>query len=242
MPSREDDVVVQLREENARLGQRVSDLEALKERLESRIADLQAELSRHSGNSSKPPSSDTLTQRAAQKARREGWRKKKRRRPGKQRGAEGRYLAQVADPDVVVRHVPEACETCRGSDICRTYGRAPETLSKKLASPRGVHSCGAASGANVGGDPRRPGGTAEQPNSNSGGLGPTLPQLAPDPRPRIEELRQLREELTGCIGCGCLSLKTCALANPADQAAKSGSGARYLLTTQNEDGASTDTG
>lgn len=59
---------------------------------------------------------------------------------------------------------------------------------------------------------------------------------------RIEELRQLREEVTGCIGCGCLSLKTCALANPADQAATSGSGARYLLTTQNEDGASTDTG
>lgn len=52
---------------------------------------------------------------------------------------------------------------------------------------------------------------------------------------RIEELRQLREELTGCIGCGCLSLKTCALANPDDKVAMSGSGARYLLSTQNED-------
>lgn len=118
MPSREDDVVVQLREENARLVQRVSDLEALNERLESRIADLEAELSRHSGNSSKPPSSDTLTQRAAQKARREGWRKKKRRRPGKQPGAKGRHLAQVAVPDVVVRHVPQACETC-GASLAR---------------------------------------------------------------------------------------------------------------------------
>jgi MerR family redox-sensitive transcriptional activator SoxR len=46
---------------------------------------------------------------------------------------------------------------------------------------------------------------------------------------RIEELLQLRDELTGCIGCGCLSLKTCSLANPDDEAAKSGSGARYLL-------------
>lgn len=55
---------------------------------------------------------------------------------------------------------------------------------------------------------------------------------------RIEELRQVREELTGCIGCGCLSLKTCALANPDDQAARSGAGARYLLSSQNEGSAS----
>ncbi|WP_079127215.1 redox-sensitive transcriptional activator SoxR [Streptomyces sp. TP-A0874] len=46
---------------------------------------------------------------------------------------------------------------------------------------------------------------------------------------RIEELERLRERLTGCIGCGCLSLRKCALYNPGDVASNSGSGARYLL-------------
>lgn len=46
---------------------------------------------------------------------------------------------------------------------------------------------------------------------------------------RIAELEQLRESLTSCIGCGCLSLRRCALYNPGDRAAALGSGARYLL-------------
>lgn len=45
---------------------------------------------------------------------------------------------------------------------------------------------------------------------------------------RIDGLVLLREKLTGCIGCGCLSLKRCALYNPADEAAKIGSGPRFL--------------
>ena len=46
---------------------------------------------------------------------------------------------------------------------------------------------------------------------------------------RIAELQALREDLTDCIGCGCLSLKACALYNPKDSAAIGGSGPRYLL-------------
>lgn len=46
---------------------------------------------------------------------------------------------------------------------------------------------------------------------------------------RIATLEALRGRLTTCIGCGCLSLKTCALLNPEDEAAASGSGAHYLL-------------
>jgi len=46
---------------------------------------------------------------------------------------------------------------------------------------------------------------------------------------RIEALQQLREELTSCIGCGCLSLQRCALFNPGDAAARLGAGPRYLL-------------
>lgn len=46
---------------------------------------------------------------------------------------------------------------------------------------------------------------------------------------RIAELQELRDQLTSCIGCGCLSLKTCALSNPNDEVGREGSGARYLL-------------
>ena len=45
---------------------------------------------------------------------------------------------------------------------------------------------------------------------------------------RIATLEALRTRLTTCIGCGCLSLKTCALLNPADEASRLGAGARYL--------------
>lgn len=45
---------------------------------------------------------------------------------------------------------------------------------------------------------------------------------------RIAALQQLRERLTGCIGCGCLSLKACALYNPRDEASATGPGARLL--------------
>ena len=45
---------------------------------------------------------------------------------------------------------------------------------------------------------------------------------------RIFELQQLRDTLSSCIGCGCLSLQKCKLYNPDDQAARLGSGPRYL--------------
>lgn len=51
---------------------------------------------------------------------------------------------------------------------------------------------------------------------------------------RIHELLALRDELTECIGCGCLSLETCALVNPGDRAAALGSGARFLLGDDRE--------
>lgn len=46
---------------------------------------------------------------------------------------------------------------------------------------------------------------------------------------RIAELEALRDRLSGCIGCGCLSLERCALFNPEDQAASAGTGAQYLF-------------
>ncbi len=56
-------------------------------------------------------------------------------------------------------------------------------------------------------------------------------RLARTWRPRLEErirtLEQLRDQLDSCIGCGCLSMDKCALANPADHAARLGPGARF---------------
>ena len=46
---------------------------------------------------------------------------------------------------------------------------------------------------------------------------------------RIAMLTRLRDQLTHCIGCGCLSLQRCALYNAGDTAARRGPGARYLL-------------
>jgi MerR family redox-sensitive transcriptional activator SoxR len=48
---------------------------------------------------------------------------------------------------------------------------------------------------------------------------------------RIAELQRLREGLTSCIGCGCLSLDHCKLANPGDRVGARGAGARFLIPT-----------
>ena len=45
---------------------------------------------------------------------------------------------------------------------------------------------------------------------------------------QIAALTQLRDGLSSCIGCGCLSLTRCALSNPGDVAAGEGAGARWL--------------
>jgi MerR family redox-sensitive transcriptional activator SoxR len=46
---------------------------------------------------------------------------------------------------------------------------------------------------------------------------------------RIAALQRTRDTLDGCIGCGCLSLAKCALYNPGDRAANSGTGPRYVI-------------
>ena len=46
---------------------------------------------------------------------------------------------------------------------------------------------------------------------------------------RIAELQRARDNLDGCIGCGCLSLKKCALYNPGDTLASEGSGPRNVI-------------
>jgi MerR family transcriptional regulator, redox-sensitive transcriptional activator SoxR len=57
-------------------------------------------------------------------------------------------------------------------------------------------------------------------------------RLSRDWRPRLDDqirrIELLRDRLDGCIGCGCLSLRTCALSNPDDAVAPRGPGAVFL--------------
>ena len=46
---------------------------------------------------------------------------------------------------------------------------------------------------------------------------------------RIAELERLKDGLTACIGCGCLSIDRCQLSNPQDRAGRNGPGPRYWL-------------
>lgn len=61
-------------------------------------------------------------------------------------------------------------------------------------------------------------------------------RLAKSWQPRLDEqiaiLQRLRDHLSGCIGCGCLSLSSCRLHNPDDIAAGTGTGPRYVLADQ----------
>lgn len=51
---------------------------------------------------------------------------------------------------------------------------------------------------------------------------------------RIRQMEQLRDELTGCIGCGCMSLAKCRLANPGDRLGAEGPGPQRLADHRSE--------
>lgn len=46
---------------------------------------------------------------------------------------------------------------------------------------------------------------------------------------RIDQLTRLRDQLDGCIGCGCLSMRSCPLRNPDDKLGDAGPGPRFLI-------------
>jgi MerR family redox-sensitive transcriptional activator SoxR len=51
---------------------------------------------------------------------------------------------------------------------------------------------------------------------------------------QIDELNRLKTKLTGCVGCGCLSLRTCLLTNPDDYQGDRGAGPAWLATDEND--------
>jgi transposase len=106
--------IAELRAANATLASVNAEQACLIATLQARVAELERRLGKDSSNSSKPPSSDGLA-KSARTARRAD-QPAGRRRPGKQPGAPGAHLAQVAQPDQVVWHVPDRCGGC-GADL-----------------------------------------------------------------------------------------------------------------------------
>jgi transposase len=88
-----------------------SELRAQVVALESKLADLEERIGRNPRNSSMPPSAEGFT-KPPSPSRAE--RRAAQRKQGKQPGAPGKHLAQVADPDAVVIHTPDACRGCGG--------------------------------------------------------------------------------------------------------------------------------
>tara|TARA_A100001391_G_scaffold180203_3_gene145567 strand:+ start:5031 stop:5492 length:462 start_codon:yes stop_codon:yes gene_type:complete len=68
----------------------------------------------------------------------------------------------------------------------------------------------------------------EERTPNAKDWGRLSAQWRKDLDKRIERLTLLRDQLSGCIGCGCLSLSACPLRNPMDELAEEGSGARLV--------------
>jgi transposase len=100
-------IVAELRAANAALRAQVTALEVANAALEAQVAELERRLGQDSSNSSKPPSQDGLRKPTRPPRGDPGGR-----RPGKQPGAAGAHLAQVAEPDEVVVHAPERCAGC----------------------------------------------------------------------------------------------------------------------------------
>jgi uncharacterized coiled-coil protein SlyX len=96
-------VIAELRAVNAEQARLIATLQA-------RVVELERRLGKDSSNSSKPPSSDGLGKPARAGRQDDEW--AARRRPGKQPGAPGTHLAQVAQPDEVALHAPDRCGGC----------------------------------------------------------------------------------------------------------------------------------
>lgn len=118
----------ELEVENAALRARVAELNEQVASLAGKVADLEKLLGRNASNSSKPPSSDpggakTARPENANRAARRAMARKQ----GKQPGAPGFTLSQVADPDEVIVHRPDRCRACArslvDSDVVGTTSR-----------------------------------------------------------------------------------------------------------------------
>jgi transposase len=139
--------------QNAVLAARAGELEAANAELSARVARLERAASRNSGNSSMPPSADDLPGRIAPESR-PGREKKAKRRPGKQPGAPGSFLAWSEHPGDTVPHFSQGACGC-GRDLAGAadlgVAASHQEIDIPLAAARVIqhdlHEVGCACGA-----------------------------------------------------------------------------------------------
>ncbi len=94
------------------------------EELSKRIKELEGQLAKNSRNSSKPPSSDGLKK---PKPKPKSLRKKSGRKPGGQKGHQGKTLCMVEKPDFKITYAVDQCQHCE----CSLKKQAPERLERR---------------------------------------------------------------------------------------------------------------
>ena len=115
-----DERIEALIKENSELKQIINTLYAtieqqalMIEQLKQTIAELNEKLNKNSNNSSKPPSSDGFKKPVTKSLRQKSGKK-----PGGQQGHDGTHLSFIADPDEVIKHMPESCKGCPNISKC----------------------------------------------------------------------------------------------------------------------------
>ena len=101
---------------------------ALIEQFQARLVSLEEQVAKHSGNSSKPPSSDGYKKKPLQPMT-VSLRKKTGKKVGGQPGHAGTTLEQAAEPDQVVAHRPDFCPDCQASLV--EAALAPESPARR---------------------------------------------------------------------------------------------------------------
>ena len=102
------------------------------EELSKRIKELEGQLAKNSRNSSKPPSSDGLKK---PKPKPKSLRKKSGRKPGGQKGHQGKTLSMVEKPDHTITHTVDQCQCCK----CSLKEQAPERIERRQVFDIPVH-------------------------------------------------------------------------------------------------------
>ena len=126
-----------------------------------------------------------------------------------------------------------------GTDHEHSLRREPAPLHPPHPAPGGLHPGPAAGGHPAGRDRRRPRPTPPRTNTDPRRLAERSTAWRARLDDQIDRLRRLRDRLTVCIGCGCLSLRSCPLANPDDVLGQQGQGGRRLLGGEGEAGEKT---
>lgn len=108
-----DEQIEELIRENAELKQLINSLTVSVEQLNQTIKELNEKLNKNSKNSSKPPSSDGLKKLVTKSLRQSSGKK-----AGAQQGHAGAHLVVMSDPDDVLKHLPDGCESCSNLSKC----------------------------------------------------------------------------------------------------------------------------